>query len=97
MPTTEQRNQQRNPTGKGKPRDIEDINLLASALRFGGELTGLVDEDLATRIFGMSDAPGFDAKTHASEHDWFWIESSTKKAVFRMATKLREAMKGTLN
>ncbi len=61
MPTTEQRNQQGKQTTSGKPGRMANLKLLASALRFGGQLADLVDEDLATEIYGMADAPGFQA------------------------------------
>jgi len=93
MQATKQRNQQRKAAGNRN----DNLALLSASLRFGGEYVALVDEDLATAIFSLADADGFDPKTHAQEHEWHWVQASSTAAIEKMATKVREHLGGKLN
>lgn len=97
MAATQQRNEQRKLGSNNNPGARADLDLLSSALRFGGELVDLVDEDLATELYGLADADGFDAKTHAADHDWHWIAASSSQARARMAMRVRALVEARAN
>jgi nicotinamidase-related amidase len=76
----------------------EDLQLLADALRFGGQLVSAVPDELCTEIFEMSDEASFRPE-FLTQGDWGWefIKGSSRKVRAAMARKVRRHLRTNMH